>query len=179
MARVDLPELVISETEVAVAEGGTATYTVRMSALPSEDVTVTLTSGNTSEATVSDETLTFTTTNGTSAQTVTVTGVEDSDAVNETTTILHQVSIGDNDYVTALVPVAVTDDDALALTLSSTETTATFPDNVSVGHYYDGRFGDERTTPLTRELPQPTLLNWTASLTAISLSVFAVPIRAP
>jgi len=147
VARVDLPELVISETEVEVAEGGTATYTVRMSALPSEDVTVTLTSGNTSEATVSDETLTFTTTNGTSAQTVTVTGVEDSDAVNETTTILHQVSIGDNDYVTALVPVAVTDDDALALTLSSTETTATFPDNVSVGHYYDGRFGDDEDTP--------------------------------
>ena len=147
VAPVALPELVISETVVDVAEGGTATYTVRLSALPSEEITVTLTSGNTSEATVSDETLTFTTTNGTSAQTVTVTGVEDSDAVNETTTILHQVSIGDNDYVTALVPVAVTDDDPLALTLSSTETTATFPDDVSVGLFYDGSFGDDEDTP--------------------------------
>ncbi len=143
VARVDLPELVISETEVKVAEGGTATYTVRLTALPSEDVTVTLTSGNTSEATVSDETLTFTTTNGTTAQTVTVTGVDDSDSLNEATTILHQVSIGDNDYITALLPVAVTDDDALALTLASTDTRATFPDDVSVGHYYDGRIGSD------------------------------------
>ena len=52
------------------------------------------------------------------------------------------VSIGDNEFLTAVVPVEVTDDDAPpALTLSSTDTTASFPSDVSVGHFFDGSFG--------------------------------------
>ena len=83
VARVILPELVISESEIEVTEGGTDTYTVALSALPSADITATLSSDDTGVATVSDATLTFTTTNGTAAQTVTVTGATDDDADNE------------------------------------------------------------------------------------------------
>ena len=160
VAIVDLPELVISETEVDVTEGSTATYTVRLNSLPSATVTVTLTSGNTAEATISDETLTFTTTNGTTNQTVRVTGVGDDDADNEATAILHRVSIGDNNFVAAVVPVSVTDDDAPGLTLASTHTVATLPSDVSVGYFYDGLFGADGDNPFNegwyRHLHDPT-----------------------
>ena len=143
VARVDLPELVISESSIEVTEADTATYTVRLSALPSADVTVTLTSGDKEVATVSDETLTFTSTNGTTTQTITVTVVSDADAENEATAILHEVSIGGNSYPTAVIPVDVTDDDTPVLRIVSTTTGVTFPDttDVSVGHFYDGRIG--------------------------------------
>ena len=142
VARVDLPELVISENSIEVTEADTATYTVRLSALPSANVTVTLTSGDTEVATVSDAALTFTTTNGTTAQTITVTGAGDADADNEATAILHEVSIGSYSYPTVLLPVEVTEDDAPALTLTSTHAAATFPSDVSVGHFLDGRIGN-------------------------------------
>ena len=141
MLRVALPELEISESSIEVAEGGTNTYTVALNALPSADVTVTLNSGDTDVATVSDATLTFTSTNGTTAQTVTVTGVADNDGDNEATAILHEVSIGGNSYPTAVLPVEVTDDDVPALRIASTTAGVTFPSGVSVGHFFDGRFG--------------------------------------
>ena len=141
VARVALPELVISEPGIEVPEGDTAIYTIALSALPSADVTVTLSSGDTVVASLSDATLTFTTTNGTTAQTVTVTGVTDNDTDNETTSILHEVSIGSNSYPTAVVPVDVTDDDSPVLTLVSTTTGVTFPSDVSVGQFFDGRLG--------------------------------------
>ena len=43
--------------------------------------------------------------------------------------------------MTAVLPVDVTDDDAPALTITSTTTGVTFPSDVSVGHFFDGRFG--------------------------------------
>ena len=141
VARVALPELVISESSIEVQEGGTATYTVALSALPPADVAVTLSPADTSVATVSDATLTFTSSNGTTAQTVTVTPVSDGNADNDATEIRHLVSIGDNEFLTAVVPVEVTDNDAPALTLASTDTTASFPSDVSVGHLFDGSFG--------------------------------------
>ena len=141
VARVALPELVISESAIQVTEGSTADYTIALSALPSENVTVTLTSGDTVVASLSDATLTFTTTNGTTTQTVTVTGAADDDPDHETTAILHEVSIGSNSFPTAVVPVDVTDDDSPVLTLVSTTTGITFPSDVSVGQFFDGRLG--------------------------------------
>ena len=141
---VALPELTISENPVEVTEGGTSTYTVALSALPSADVTVTLAPVDTNVATVSDTTLTFTTANGTTNQTITVTGADD-DARNEATEIRHSVSFGDNNFPTAVLPVRVTDDEAPVLTLTSTHTTATFPSDVSVGHIYDGIIGSSDT----------------------------------
>ena len=141
VARVDLPELVISQTEIGVDEGGTDTYTVRLTANPTAETTVTLSSSNTAEATVSDAALTFTTTTGTTAQTVTVTGVDDSDADNEGAEIRHLVSIGGNEFLTAVLPMEVTDDDAPMLTFASTDAAATFPSDVSVGSILDGGFG--------------------------------------
>lgn len=60
--------------------GGQATFTVALSTLPVADVTIGLTSSNPAEGTVSPASLTFTSANGTTPQTVTVTGVADTTA---------------------------------------------------------------------------------------------------
>jgi hypothetical protein len=57
--------------------GGTATFTVALNTLPTANVTISLTSSDTTEGTVSPAGLTFTPGNGTTPQTVTVTGVND------------------------------------------------------------------------------------------------------
>ena len=61
-------------------EGGTtSTFNVSLKAAPWEDVTVSVSSSDTAEATVSPATLTFTSANYSATQQVTVTGVNDSD----------------------------------------------------------------------------------------------------
>ena len=129
---VDLPALTISENLAEVTEGSTFTYTVSLPSAPSSDTTVKLSVDDTDVATVMPSDITFTTTDY--SETVTVTGVSDADPVNETTTILHLVSIGDHEFPTALLPVKVIDDDAPVLTLSHVD----FPLDVSEGYVYDG-----------------------------------------
>ena len=57
--------------------GGTATFTVVLTAQPTADVTIGLSSSDTTEGTVSPASLTFTGANWNTPQTVTVTGVDD------------------------------------------------------------------------------------------------------
>lgn len=57
--------------------GGTATYTVVLDRAPTANVTIEVSSSNTNEGTVSPPTLTFTSANWNTPQTVTVTGVSD------------------------------------------------------------------------------------------------------
>ena len=57
--------------------GGTATFTVVLDTQPTADVTIGLSSSDTTEGTVAPASLTFTTANWNVAQTVTVTGVDD------------------------------------------------------------------------------------------------------
>jgi CSLREA domain-containing protein len=57
--------------------GGTATFTIALSTLPIADVTVGLSSGDTTEGTVSPASLTFTSANALTPQPVTITGVAD------------------------------------------------------------------------------------------------------
>ena len=62
---------------VTTEGGGTASFTVVLNAPPAASVTIGLSSSDTTEGTVSPASLTFTTANWSSAQTVTVTGVDD------------------------------------------------------------------------------------------------------
>ncbi|WP_214103978.1 glycoside hydrolase family 48 protein [Acrocarpospora catenulata] len=69
--------LIVSPTSVSVASGSTATYSVRLAAQPSGNVTVTSTaasSGDTGITVTGGASLTFTTSNWATPQTVTVTG---------------------------------------------------------------------------------------------------------
>ena len=104
---------------LAVTEGGaTATYTVALHTQPSGPVTVALASSDTGAATVDPTSLSFTTGNWSTAQTVTVTGAGDDDAGDETVTLTHTASGADYGAVSKTLAVAVADDDTAAVTVS-------------------------------------------------------------
>ena len=86
----DEAKVIVSLRSATAREGGSTTYTVVLDALPTSDVVVMVTSSN-MEVTVSPAKLTFTTANGTMAQTVTVTAAEDADAADDAATITHMV----------------------------------------------------------------------------------------
>ena len=103
-------------------DGTTTTFRVRLAAAPANEVTVTPSSSDTGEGTVSGA-LTFTTTNWNTARTVTVTGVDDTDVDGEQTfSITFRVESTDPGYAGISVPaVSVTnaDDESLALNLDA------------------------------------------------------------
>ncbi len=72
-----------STATLSIDEGGTGTFTVRLDTLPSENVTVNITSEDTNAVTVNPASLTFTASNYSTAQPVTVSGVHDSDITDE------------------------------------------------------------------------------------------------
>ena len=124
----DTAELTVSVTQLTVTEaagtGRTASYTVKLNTQPTGDVTITPSSSAESAATVSGA-LTFTTANWSTAQTVTVTGVDDlvdQGGTDRTATISHTVSGGDYGEVSAgTVSVTVTDDDTAGLTVTAAD----------------------------------------------------------
>ena len=96
--------------ELTVPEGGTATYEVKLTSQPTADVTVTVTASG--DATVDPGTLSFTTEDWSTAQTVTVTGSEDADSATGEASIAHVANGGDYVEVAGdTVSVTVTDDD--------------------------------------------------------------------
>ncbi len=86
---------VLSPTSLTVAEGGTASYRVRLSAQPPEGagVSVWITSDN-PDVTTSPVSLDFTRGNWNEPQTVTVSASQDNDAVHDRATLSHSVQGG-------------------------------------------------------------------------------------
>jgi hypothetical protein len=102
----------------SVSETGTTdTFTVVLTSQPTSNVAFSVTSSDTGEATVSPTTLTFTPTSWSTAQTVTVTGVDDTaDDGDQTSTV--RVSVSDaasddafDDLADETVSVTTVDDD--------------------------------------------------------------------
>ena len=91
--------VIVSPVSIRASEGGASqSYTVQLSASPSEEetVTVTITNPGSDDMTVSPETLTFTDITWHTAQTVTITATDDSDAEgSESYSITHSVSSSD------------------------------------------------------------------------------------
>jgi hypothetical protein len=118
-----------------VTEGGSAdTYTVKLNARPTSNVTVSFAYDN-SELAVSPTSLIFTTNNWSTAQTVSVTGVADGEAeVTETHTIQHTTTSANTPFsglTVASVSVTVTNSDELQVsidgpTVGATGVAATF-----------------------------------------------------
>ena len=118
----------VSETTLTVAEGGSGAYTVVLDVQPTSDVVINVTKSGSDDVTVSPATLTFTTANWDTAQTVTVAAAQDADAVNDAASIAHAVdaarSANEYDAVTiAGVAVTVTDDDTAGVSVSETTLT--------------------------------------------------------
>lgn len=101
-----------------VAESGTTdTFTVALASQPASNVVITVTSGDTGEATVDKASLTFTPSDWSTAQTVTVTGVDDAlDDGDQTTQITLHVDDANSDdaydgVADSTVSVVTADDD--------------------------------------------------------------------
>ena len=111
----------------SVNESGTTdTFTIVLTGRPTSDVVLSITSGDTGEATVTNA-LTFTSANWNSAQTVTVTGVDDN-IIDGTITSTITVAVNDgssNDNFDAVanqtVSVTTVDNDAAGFTIAQTE----------------------------------------------------------
>ena len=121
----DTVGVTISETSLDIEEGDFDTYTVVLDTEPAGNVTVTIGGVTGTDLTLDKTTLTFTTGNWETAQTVKVTAGQDADAVDEeAVNITHTVtSANDSDYdglTAGSVPVTVTDDDTAGVTISDT-----------------------------------------------------------
>ena len=119
--------LYFAPASVTVPEGGDATYTVQLGEAPTGDVTVTV-GGASGEVTADTDgtmngdqsTLTFTTGNWATAQTVTVSADEDADTTNDSATLTHTAAGGGFDSVTGSVAVTVSDNDVALPEISIT-----------------------------------------------------------
>ena len=128
----DVAGLKVSPVNLTVAEGGTATYTVRLNVAPTGTTTVTVggatakLAADTDTGTPGDQTtLSFDAANWGTAQTVTVTGAEDADGADETASLTHAVT-GTGDYAALAairrpgVDVVVRDDETAGVVLVPT-----------------------------------------------------------
>ncbi|MCY3563228.1 MAG: hypothetical protein OXH26_04840, partial [bacterium] len=119
---------VLSETMATVAEaGGTASYTVALKSQPTRQVILDVwTVGAGVSTDVADDALNFSISNWNTAQTVTLTGVNDDiDNPNDrrTVEVRHEASSTDTDYGSLprqTITVTVTDDDTAGFTISET-----------------------------------------------------------
>ena len=112
--------------ETAVADS----YTVNLKSRPTDTVTVTIGGGDPAVSlsgdTLTNNQLTFTTTNWNTAQTITVTPVKDDNAVGETVTLTHTLSGGDYAGIAAdSVTINLTDSDTRNVVLSRPSLTLT------------------------------------------------------
>ncbi len=147
-----------SVTGQATEAGGTATFTVVLQTQPSEAVTVSVSSQDTGEGAASPPSLTFTMGNWSTAQTVTVTGVQDTiDDGDVDWKVRLDPASGDADYdglANVDVEVTTTDDDGapgVALSLN--------PASVSE---------DGGVSTVTAKLSRPSGSATTLTVTAVS-----------
>ncbi|MCY4492387.1 MAG: S-layer homology domain-containing protein, partial [Acidimicrobiaceae bacterium] len=123
----DSAGVTVSGTTLTVGEGSEGTYTVRLDAQPTGDVVVAVSSADTAAASVLPVKLTFTTSSWNTAQSVTVTGVQDVGYADNEVSVSHSIdtaNTADTVYnaLTSLgsVTVTVSDDDAAGVTVSET-----------------------------------------------------------
>jgi hypothetical protein len=126
--------LVVSTSSLTVAEGDDADYTVKLSTEPTAQVTVAISGHSGTDLSLDKTSLTFTTANWNTAQTVTVTAAEDDDAADDTATLTHTASGGDYGSVTADLPVTVTDDETASLVVSTSSLTVAEGDDADWLH---------------------------------------------
>ena len=123
MGTPEAPGVTVSESALMVTEEDTTgdTYTVVLNTQPTANVMVTVAghAGTDVTLTPSSGTLTFTTTNWNTAQTVTVKAGNDADTTNDTVTLTHSATSTDTNYggvTIGSVVVTVTDNDTAQVT---------------------------------------------------------------
>ena len=115
----DARNMVLSKQSLTVTEGDATgvRYTVKLAAQPSDTVTVTISGHDGADLTLTNNQLTFTTSNWGTAQTVTVKAGDDDNADDESETLAHTAFGGDYVNVTKDLPVSITDDGEVPVTV--------------------------------------------------------------
>ena len=111
------PVVTLSPLRLKIDEGGSGTYTVRLGQPPTADVTVAISSDET-DVTVAPSSLTFTSANWNSRQTVTVNAAQDTDHNYDTAILTHTATSTDPNYSGISVDsmdVIVIDDDVTVM----------------------------------------------------------------
>ena len=145
--------IVLSETTLTVIEGDTTgqTYTVKLSHEPSVEVTVTVTGQDTTDLDLTGlgegDTLTFTTSTWDDAQTVTVKAGEDTDAKNDSVTLVHTAAGGEYAGAKSDVAVTVDDDETVSVVLSKSSLTVVEGD--TAGQTYTVKLSHEPSVEIT------------------------------
>ena len=127
---LQVPAIVVTPTSSGLSTteaGDTAAFTIVLNTKPTDDVTIPLSSSDTTEGTVSPSSVVFTPTNFSTPQTVTVTGVDD------------EVDDGDVEYKAISGPATSTDSDYSDLDA----------DDVSLTN------GDDEDAPVAKTTPTP------------------------
>ena len=137
--------LVLSDSSLNPAEGGNESYTVKLGSEPTDQVTVAITGHSGTDLTLDTTSLTFTTANWGTAQTVTVTVAQDDDGTDDTETLTHTASGGDYAGKTAELSVTVDDDETVGLVLSDSSLNPAEGGNES----YTVKLGSEPTDQVT------------------------------
>ncbi|MEU4571112.1 glycoside hydrolase family 6 protein [Nonomuraea sp. ATR24] len=126
----ETPAVVTSASSVAVNEGGTATFTAKLSAAPSSNVTVSTsrTSGDADLSVTSGASLTFTPSNWNTAQTVTLAAAQDADTTAGTAVF----TVGGTGVTSTTVNATEVDDDSTQeQSLIVTPTSVTVPEGAT------------------------------------------------
>ena len=155
-----VPGITVSLSSLTITEGNTSTYTVELDTIPTGTVTVGIASSSGADVTTSSSSLTFTATTWSTAQTVTVTAVDDKiDEDAETVNLTHSASGGDYGSVTAVtVAVTVDDNDTRGVTVSPTSLTI----NEGGTGTYSVKLGTQPTAEVTVTVNDPTNTDVTA-----------------
>ncbi|MBS2097973.1 Ig-like domain-containing protein [Carboxylicivirga linearis] len=121
---IDVAEILFDTESLVIDENTSDVFNVTLSAQPSNDVVINLSSSDAGAASLSDETITFTSLNWSTSQEITVTGEEDNDVINETVSITASVNnTNSDDYFDDLsktLTANITDNDEADFTLSTT-----------------------------------------------------------
>ena len=153
--------------ELLTDSANSRSYSVRLKTPPTQDVTVTVASGDTDAVTVGDtdgvmpgvqNTLTFTGLNWSTARTVTLTAAQDDDGVDESVTVTHAASTAsDSEYTgdSASLTATVDDDETPAVVLDANPSTANVVDAGPV-MLVEGHATDVAKTYSVRLATEPT-----------------------
>lgn len=120
----DVQALIVAPTALSLTENGVAAFTVRLAFDPIGTVAVAVLSDDPLAAEVSSANLTFTRNNYATAQTVTVSGVDDIDVANE----LAMITISSTVSASVALPTTVIDDDTQTIVTNTPTLTITEDD---------------------------------------------------
>ena len=150
---------------MTVPEGGTASYTVKLSHEPVANVTINMTMQGSAEFTADKYSLTFTTSNYSTAQTVTLSAAEDDDRHDyNVLKIIHTASGGGFQGVIASMTATVDDNDGTLVVSDPTTTTVLLTMSGYNGNWWYQRAGwSECQGPVTTSTYRVTCLQPNAS----------------